>query len=143
MDGQALVARNRTGVDPAGGRGTVVRRRKESPQDRAPMTGENFDRLPTPPLVADMLARLGDRPAAERAEAEREFKLSCYYGGMMVAGEQTPDGLVVVASGPMEEVGAALRDLPHGSLGRLVYLFPAPLAEIIPHLPGRPVPAAG
>ena len=51
-----------------------------------------LERLPTPPLVAQMLDRLGPLAPADREAWEREFKLSCYYGGLMVAAEAGPDG---------------------------------------------------
>jgi hypothetical protein len=93
----------------------------------------NFDRLQTPQLVTDMLDRLG--PDVDRAHWEVEFKLSYYYGGLLVAAERGRDGLRVVASGPAAEVGAVLDSLPPGAADRLVILTPDPLADHLASLP--------
>jgi len=104
-------------------------------------TAVNFDRLPTPRLVTDMLDRLG--PTSDRVYWETEFKLSYYYGGLLVAAERGRDGLLVVASGPAAEVGAVLDRLPPGSADRLVILTPDPLTDHLASLPRTREAVAG
>ncbi|HEX4610166.1 MAG TPA: hypothetical protein VH092_18380 [Urbifossiella sp.] len=103
-------------------------------------TATNFDQLPTPDFVRDMLDWLA--PAkADRPCREREYKLSYYYGGFVVAAEATPAGLMIVASGPAHELGQVFDQLSKPEFERLVFLFPDPISAHLAGLPRRP--AAG
>jgi hypothetical protein len=104
-------------------------------------TATNFDRLATPDFVRDMVDWLAP-PKADRPCWEREYKLSYYYGGFVVAAEETPTGLMVVASGPAHELGPVLDELTKPEFERLVFLFPDPLAAHLASLPPRRQPGA-
>lgn len=68
--------------------------------------------LATPKLVEDMLARLGKLPAAKRRHIERMYKLSYYFGELVIATRETRRGTEVVAAGSMKEVAESLNRLP-------------------------------
>jgi len=111
-------------------------------------TGTVLERQPNAPLVTDMMARVEalaaeGLTAADRARWERHFKLSYYYGGLMVAAVVTPARLTVVASGPADEVGKVLRGMTRVEVEQLTMLFPDPLDAVISDLLGRKVAVAG
>jgi hypothetical protein len=94
-----------------------------------------LDSLETPKLVRDMLARLGKCSPATLERAKREYKLSYYYGGLVIAGLDTPGGLAVVFSGSANEVAAAIKPLPRNQVEQLIFSTPDPIEVHIANLP--------
>ena len=94
-----------------------------------------LDKLATPKLVGDMLARLGSLSASARRDTERLYKLSYYYGGLVVAVREAADGTEVVFSGPIEEVAEGIARLSREQAESLLIFSPDPL-EV--HLAGLP-----
>lgn len=94
-----------------------------------------LDSLETPKLVRDMLARLGTYPSATLERAEREYKLSYYFGGLLVAGLEGSGGFAIVLSGPPTEVAAAAEQLPRDQIERLLFFTPDPIEVHIANLP--------
>ena len=92
-------------------------------------------RLTTPKLVADMLDRLGELSPTAFRGCERVYKLSYYFGGLVVATRETDDGTEIVFSGPIEEVAEGVKRLSRAEAESLL-IFSPDLLEV--HLAGLP-----
>ena len=102
-------------VDLSGGSGNVGIPTKAGGADVKPKEGPLAERIlehiQTPAPVRALLAGLGSLTAEEQSRLERHFKLSYLFGGFDVACKNTPDGTLIVSSGPGHEVAAKLAAL--------------------------------
>jgi hypothetical protein len=100
----------------------------------SPPVGELIDDMETPVVVRALLARIIDLPQGEDRAYEREFKLSYYYEGLLVALTSSDKGPAVVASGTNEEVLAALDGLSRHERAHITLVTPQSLCAIAAEL---------
>lgn len=94
-----------------------------------------LEALETPQLVREMLGRLATFSPTALRRVEREYKLSYYYGGLVIAGRETSAGFAVVFSGPAAEVAAATGQLPREQAEQLTISTPDPIEVHLANLP--------
>ncbi|MFO0847846.1 MAG: hypothetical protein U0871_04685 [Gemmataceae bacterium] len=139
----AVMARLADGVDTAdaGGNGGAPLFDPKKRRQRQPKEGRMetiLEHMETPAVVRVMLARLGQLSKDRLCSHERQFKLSYYFGGLTVAARPSHRGLVIVASGPADEVGTVIGTLPRADAEQLTILTPEPLEAVLAHLPTPP-----
>ena len=84
--------------------------------------------LPTPPEIAELVAREVDRlpmTTEARQRITHDWTLQYYFGGHEVAYRKTPKGVQVLAAG-LEEIGQLLRRLPYSQQKGIVFGHPEP-----------------
>ncbi len=108
--------------------------RKGSPtarNDSKPgLTTMLIDDKETPKLVSEMIERYPRVvEGSERIELERTFKLSYYFGGLVVALKSTRQGPAIAYSGPVEEVARAMSKLTRRESEQLTVVMPDPIED--------------
>lgn len=95
------------------------------------------EQMETPELIREILGLLPNVPPERRPGVERMFKLSYYFGGFAILSRETPAGLEILASGPVEEVIPVLRSVPEEEQEQWILSYPDPFEDLTIALPPR------
>ena len=90
------------------------------------MTGKYLNDIPTPDIVTEAINQAVALTPDKRARLEKQYKMSYLFGHLDVACQDTPDGTLILASGPSDEVAEYLGGLSDDEAAKVYVARPSP-----------------